>query len=87
MPPYHYADGTLRAIQSRPPFVMPKGALGDRIERLQDVTEVEIVQHAYGYYVDKAQWRSLADLFADDATLEIGGKGIVSPPRCAASPS
>jgi len=85
VPPYHYADGTLRAIQSRPPFVMPKGALGDRIERLQDVTEVEIVQHAY--YVDKAQWRSLADLFADDATLEIGGKGIVSPPRCAASPS
>jgi hypothetical protein len=51
-------------------------AVGDRITRLQDLTEVEIVQHAYGYYVDKAQWRSLADLFADDATLEIGGKGI-----------
>ena len=51
-------------------------ALGDRITRLQDLTEVEIVQDAYGYYVDKAQWRSLADLFADDATLEIGGKGV-----------
>jgi SnoaL-like domain len=51
-------------------------SLGDRIERLEDLTEVEIVQNAYGYYVDKAQWRSLADLFDDDATLEIGGKGV-----------
>ncbi len=51
-------------------------SLGQRITRLQDLTDIEIVQDAYGYYVDKAQWRSLADLFADDATLEIGGKGI-----------
>jgi hypothetical protein len=51
-------------------------ALGNRIQRLQDMTEVEIVQHAYGYYVDKAQWRSVSELFADDATLEIGGKGV-----------
>ncbi len=50
--------------------------LGDRIQRLQDLTDVEIVQDAYGYYVDKAQWHSLADLFAEDATLEIGGKGV-----------
>jgi hypothetical protein len=52
------------------------GALGNRIERLEDLHEVETVQHAYGYYVDKAQWKSLADLFDDDATLEIGGKGV-----------
>lgn len=51
-------------------------ALGPRIERLDDLHEVEIVQHSYGYYVDKAQWKSLRDLFADDATLEIGGKGV-----------
>jgi len=51
-------------------------SLGDRIQRLQDLTDVEIVQDAYGYYVDKAQWHYLADLFAADATLEIGGKGI-----------
>jgi len=50
--------------------------LGDRIQRLQDLTDVEIVQDAYGYFVDKAQWHYLADLFADDATLEIGGKGV-----------
>ncbi|HTQ35892.1 MAG TPA: nuclear transport factor 2 family protein [Steroidobacteraceae bacterium] len=51
-------------------------SLGDRITRLQDLTDVEIVQDAYGYYVDKGQWRSISDLFADDATLEIGGKGV-----------
>jgi SnoaL-like domain len=50
--------------------------LGDRIQRLQDLTDVEIIQDAYGYYVDKAQWHYLADLFAEDATLEIGGKGV-----------
>ena len=51
-------------------------ALGDRITRLQDLNEVEIVQDAYGYYVDKGQWRSISDLFTEDATLEIGGKGV-----------
>jgi len=51
-------------------------SLGARIERLQDLNEIQIVQHAYGYFVDKAQWHGLADLFAKDATLEIGGKGI-----------
>jgi hypothetical protein len=64
------SDADLKAIEKQ------LATLGDRITRLQDLTDVEIVQHAYGYYVDKAQWRSLADLFDDDATLEIGGKGV-----------
>jgi len=51
-------------------------SLGTRIERLQDLNEIQIVQHTYGYFVDKAQWHALADLFAQDATLEIGGKGV-----------
>lgn len=51
-------------------------ALGTRIEKLEDLTEVEIVQNAYGYYVDKAQWRSVANLFGPESTLEIGGKGV-----------
>jgi hypothetical protein len=64
------SDADLKAIEKQ------LATLGERITRLQDLTDVEIVQHAYGYYVDKAQWRSLADLFDDDATLEIGGKGV-----------
>lgn len=60
----------LQALQS------DLNALGARIERLDDATEVEIVQNAYGYYVDKAQWRSVANLFGPESTLEIGGKGV-----------
>ena len=64
------AEADLKSLQSR------RDAAGTRITRLQDLTDVEIVQNAYGYYVDKAQWRSLSELFDENATLEIGGKGI-----------
>jgi hypothetical protein len=51
-------------------------ALDKRITRLEDMNQIERVQRTYGYFVDKSQWRQLAELFTDDATLEIGGKGI-----------
>jgi len=51
-------------------------ALDKRITRLEDANAVEKVQRAYGYFVDKAQWTQLTDLFAKDATLEIGGRGV-----------
>ncbi len=51
-------------------------ALEARITRLEDMHQIERLQRTYGYFVDKSQWRQLADLFSDDATLEIGGKGI-----------
>jgi len=51
-------------------------ALSDRIERLQDLSEVEILQRAYGYYVDKSLWYDLAELWTEDGTLEIGGRGV-----------
>jgi SnoaL-like domain len=34
------------------------------------------LQCTYGYYVDKARWDDVADLFARDATLEINGRGV-----------
>lgn len=51
-------------------------ALDKRITRLEDANAVEIVQRTYGFFVDKAQWTKLSDLFTDDATLEIGGRGV-----------
>jgi hypothetical protein len=51
-------------------------ALDKRITRLEDMNQIERLQRTYGYFVDKSQWRQLAELFSDDATLEIGGKGI-----------
>jgi len=51
-------------------------ALEKRIDLLEDANQIEIVQRTYGYFVDKAQWTQLSQLFADDATLEIGGRGV-----------
>ncbi len=51
-------------------------ALDKRIERLEDLNQIERVQRTYGYFVDKGQWTQLSELFTDDATLEIGGKGL-----------
>jgi SnoaL-like domain len=51
-------------------------ALDKRITRLEDLNQIERLQRTYGYFVDKSQWVQLSELFSDDATLEIGGKGI-----------
>ena len=51
-------------------------ALDARVTRLEDANQIEILQKTYGYFVDKAQWTQLSKLFADDATLEIGGRGV-----------
>ena len=50
--------------------------LDARITRLEDLNQIERVQRTYGYFVDKGQWTQLSELFTDDATLEIGGKGL-----------
>ena len=64
------SDAELQAIEK------DLNAVGARITRLQDLTDVEIIQDSYGYFVDKAQWHGLADLWTKDGTLEIGGKGV-----------
>ena len=51
-------------------------ALDQRITRLEDMNQIERLQRTYGYFVDKGQWTQLSELFTDDATLEIGGKGL-----------
>jgi hypothetical protein len=51
-------------------------ALNGRITVLEDVNDIVRLQNAYGYFVDKAQWAQLTELFSDDATLEIGGRGV-----------
>jgi hypothetical protein len=52
------------------------------VGRLEDERAIENLQRSYGYFVDKAMWKETSDLFADDATLEIGGRGVfVGKPR------
>ena len=47
-----------------------------RVLRLQDINAIKRLQRAYGYYLDEGQWDDVADLFATQATLEIGKDGI-----------
>ena len=41
-----------------------------------DYISVSNLQRAYGYYLDKARWDEVADLFAEDCSLEINGRGV-----------
>jgi hypothetical protein len=51
-------------------------ALEREVQQLEDVRAVKTLQRAYGYYTDRALWSEVADLFADDATLELGADGV-----------
>ncbi len=47
-----------------------------KLTRLQDTQEIENLQNAYGFYLDKWQWDSAAALFAQDGTLELAQRGV-----------
>jgi hypothetical protein len=51
-------------------------AIDKRLTRLEDANAVEIVQRTYGYFVDKGMWTEVSDLFAENGTYEIGGRGV-----------
>jgi hypothetical protein len=49
--------------------------LETRVQNLEDLEAINRLTRAYGYYVDKAQWDQIADLFAEDSRVEIAGRG------------
>jgi hypothetical protein len=98
LPPYHYPHPVTGAPIQRgtPASSLPaRAAVADsgtpaaaltelerRITRLEDLLAIENLQHSYGYFVDQALWRETAELFAQQGTLEIGGRGVfVGPER------
>ncbi|HKV04063.1 MAG TPA: nuclear transport factor 2 family protein [Candidatus Acidoferrales bacterium] len=46
------------------------------IRNSEDYIAICNLEDSYGYYVDKARWDEVADLFTRDATLEIGLRGV-----------
>ncbi|MEO8313835.1 MAG: nuclear transport factor 2 family protein, partial [Pseudomonadota bacterium] len=59
------------------PDLAPRVAqLESRIKRLLDINDIKRLQRAYGYYHDEGQWNDVADLFAEDASIEIGKDGV-----------
>jgi hypothetical protein len=56
--------------------------LARRVQRLHDETQVQNLQHSYGYYMDRKLWDDVSDLFADDGTLELDQRGAyIGRPR------
>jgi hypothetical protein len=51
-------------------------ALEQRSERIGDLNAIENLQRSFGYYLDKMLWDEVIDLFADDASVEIGTSGV-----------
>ena len=50
--------------------------LETRRERIEDRNDIERLQRAYGYYVDEGLWDEVADLFAEDGSVEYGLDGV-----------
>jgi len=51
-------------------------ALEQRKSLIEDANAIERLQHSYGYYVDRGLWDEVANLFADDGTIEIALDGV-----------
>jgi ketosteroid isomerase-like protein len=83
LPPYHYPNpGTTRRAPLRAGTAV-SGSPGEQLAEarrlaglVRDEHQIEVLQRTYGYLVDKNLWAQIADLFTDDGTLEIGGRGV-----------
>jgi hypothetical protein len=48
-----------------------------RIQRLDDIKQIEQLQKIYGYYQDYGEWEKIANLFADtDPSVEESDRGV-----------
>jgi triacylglycerol lipase len=52
------------------------GETEQRIARVKDYEELENLESAYGYYLDKNLWNDLSDLFAHDGSMELAQRGV-----------
>lgn len=46
------------------------------VARVKDYHEIENLENAYGYYLDKNLWEELSDLFAQDGKMELAQRGV-----------
>jgi acetyl esterase/lipase len=87
--PFHYTNpgvteaGHVWTTVTVPPASGRRPAERDRVadlaaraQRLADEQEVENLQKIYGYYYDRRMWDEVADLFAEDGTIEMDQRGV-----------
>ncbi len=46
------------------------------VQQVKDHHEIENLENAYGYYLDKNLWNDLADLFAVNGSMELAQRGV-----------
>lgn len=56
------------------------GTLLQRAQVLRDEQQIENLQRIYGYYLDRAEWQHVADLFTMEGTVEYAQQGIYRGP-------
>ncbi len=49
--------------------------LTQRVRRMSDETDVQNLQHSFGYYFDRKMYDDVADLFVADGTLDLASQG------------
>jgi ketosteroid isomerase-like protein len=83
LPPYHYQNPVTTPRVAPRESVSDARSPGERLAAasrlaglVRDEHQIEVLQRTYGYLVDKNLWTQIADLFTDDGTLEIGGRGV-----------
>lgn len=64
------------AAATIPPATESAARLAERLGRLEDARAIEYLHNAYGYYLDRWQWDDVAELFAEDGTIELAQRGV-----------
>jgi hypothetical protein len=76
-----HPDGRAREATLEPETLAPAVAEAARaVARVKDYHELENLQSAYGYYLDKNLWNDLADLFAEESSMELAQRGVYAGP-------
>ena len=85
--PYHFeashvgvtipesAMQSLASAASREAPAARLAGLVPRVQRLEDETQLQNLQHTYGYYLDRKMWDDVADLFAEEGVLDEAQRG------------
>lgn len=75
--PYHYTPDEAGMLLPERRAAMPRSADANARQAtlLLSQSLAQNTVNAYGYYLDRGMYDDIVDLFADDATIELGGQG------------
>jgi hypothetical protein len=81
--PYHFEARHVgitvpASVWEQPAAKADLGRLTARVQRLEDETQVQNLQHAFGYYLDRKLYDDVAELFTDQGTYEVAQAGVYS---------